>query len=454
MNEEKMGSKKILPLLVEFSIPAMIGMVVNAIYNMVDRMFIGNAPELGSTGLAAVSITYPIVLIMMAVGLMIGVGGATRFSICLGQGKKELAAKYLGNALTLAIVFGIVFMVVGVFTMDSVLQLLGASEEVFPHAQSYLSIIFYGAVFQCVSMAGNNFSRAQGNPKNAMISQLIGALFNILFDYIFIVEMGWGMRGAALATVGGLALSAIWQVSFLFSDRTIIKVTLTLMRLQLEKVFSILKTGLPAFLMQISNSVLSIVLNIVLLQFGGDIALSAIGIVTSVQTLMLMPLYGLMQGQQPLVSYNYGKKDFSRMRETMKFANIGSLIIAGIGFISIQLFSVQIVMMFNQEVEVVALASNAMRIFFLVLPCVGLQIMGANFFQAVGEVKLASFFNLLRQIILLIPLIILFAYLFGLYGVFFAVPCADLISMIITRVKVRSQMQQVKMECCETKPVS
>ncbi|MGN1182849.1 MAG: MATE family efflux transporter [Faecalibacillus sp.] len=185
-NDERMKTKNILPLLIEFSIPAMIGMLVNAIYNIVDRMFIGNSPELGSIGLAGISICYPVTLIIMALSLMVGMGGATRFSISLGEGHREEAGMYMGNALSLTVIFGFIFMILGNVFLEPLLKVLGASQTVLPYAKSYLSIILYGAVFQCVAMAGNNFSRAQGNPKNAMISQMLGAIFNIVFDYVFI----------------------------------------------------------------------------------------------------------------------------------------------------------------------------------------------------------------------------------------------------------------------------
>jgi Na+-driven multidrug efflux pump len=262
-NDDKMGTKKVLPLLVEFSIPAIIGMLVNAIYNIVDRMFIGNAPELGSVGLAGISICYPVTLVLMAISLMIGMGGATRFSIALGQGKKEEAGKYMGNGLTLTIILGFLFMILGNLFLAPMLRLLGASKTVLPYAESYLSIILYGAVFQCVAMAGNNFSRAQGNPKNAMISQLIGAGFNILFDYILICLLHMGMEGAALATIGGQLLSALWQLAFLFGKRTIISLNISLLKLKLSVSKQIIQTGIPAFLMQISNSVLNIILDLV-----------------------------------------------------------------------------------------------------------------------------------------------------------------------------------------------
>lgn len=244
---DKMGTKKILPLLVEFSIPAIIGMLVNAIYNIVDRMFIGNAPELGSVGLAGISICYPVTLVLMAISLMIGMGGATRFSIALGQGKKEDAGMYMGNGLTLTIILGLIFMILGNLFLDPMLKILGASKTVLPYAESYLSIILYGAVFQCVAMAGNNFSRAQGNPKNAMISQLIGAGFNILFDYILIMKMNMGMQGAAIATIGGQFLSMIWQLCYLCSNRSLIKLDLEHLRLKAKYSIDIIKTGIPAF---------------------------------------------------------------------------------------------------------------------------------------------------------------------------------------------------------------
>ena len=233
------------------------------------------------------------------------------------------------------------------------LRLLGASKTVLPYAENYLSIILYGAVFQCIAMAGNNFSRAQGNPKNAMISQLIGAGFNILFDYILICIFHMGMKGAAFATIGGQFLSALWQLAFLFGKRTIIPLNTTLLKLQLNISKQIIQTGIPAFLMQISNSVLNIILNASLVKYGGDLALSAIGIVTSIQTLILMPITGLMQGQQPLISYNYGALKMDRVKETLKYAIIGATMIALIGFIAVQFFTKSIVYMFNDEADVV-----------------------------------------------------------------------------------------------------
>ena len=436
MNKARMENGKILPLLVELSVPAMIGMIVNAIYNIVDRMFIGNAPQLGSLGLAGITISFPVTLILMALSLMAGVGGATRFSIALGAKEDDQAKYYQGNALMITILFGLFFMIFGNIFMNPILEVLGASQQVLPYARSYLSIILYGAVFQCVAMCGNNFSRAQGNAKNAMISQMLGAGFNILFDYILIVQFHMGMEGAALATIGGQFLSMVWQLSYLFGKRSLIQCKREHMKLKFEYAFMIMKTGLPAFLMQMSTSLLNIVINGTLGKYGGDTAISTVGIITSVQTLMLMPLTGMTQGQQPIISYNYGAKQYHRVKETLKYTIIGSTIIVVVGFSVIQLLPETIISMFNQEKEIIDLGRIALRIWFICLPLVGCQTMCANFFQAIGMVKQSSFLNLLRQCLLLIPLILILSYMIGLYGVFIAVPIADILAFMITMILI------------------
>ena len=432
MNDERMESKNVLPLLIEFSVPAIIGMLVNAIYNVVDRMFIGNAPGLGAVGIAGITISYPITLVLMAISLMIGVGGATRFSISLGMKKKDHAAIYQGNAIILTVIFGIIFTIVGNIFINPILEILGSSKQVLPYASDYLSIILFGAVFQCIAICGNNFSRAQGNPKNAMISQLIGAGFNILFDYILIMKLHMGMQGAAIATIGGQFLSMIWQLCYLCSNRSLIKLNIEHLKLKVNYALDIVKTGIPAFLMQMANSVLNFILNGTLGKYGGDIAISAVGIITSFQTICQMPLTGLMQGQQPLVSYNFGAVKYNRVKETLKYAIIGGTIIAVIGFLAVEIFPETIIKMFNSEKDVVALGTKAIRIWFICLPLLGAQIMMANYFQCIGKIKVASVLNLLRQVIILIPMILLLSTVIGLDGIFMAVPIADFTAFVIT----------------------
>lgn len=443
--EHRLGTEKIPRLLMEFSIPAIIGMMVNGIYNIVDRIFIGNDPGLGSLGLAAVSITYPITLVLLAFSLMVAVGGSTIFSISLGKNEEHKAQHFLGNAVTLAIILGTFFMIFGNLFIEPLLTFLGASPDVLPYAEDYLRIILFGAVFQTVAITLNNFARADGSPRVSMFSMLIGAGFNIIFDYIFIVKLGWGMDGAAYATIGGQFLSMIWQLNYFLRGRS--NVSLILKNMLPKKIYvtAILSIGIPAFMLQIANSILNIILNTTLVDYGGDVAVSVAGIITSAVTLIVMFVSGLIQGMQPITSFNYGARKGDRVKEVLKWGTIIGGVITTIGFLVIQLFPEAVVMVFNQEPAVVELGVPAIRIWVLAFPLVGIQIVWANYFQAIGEVRLASFLNLMRQIIVLIPLIFIFSHLFGLYGIYFAVPTADLIAFGITSYFFRRQFKKDRM---------
>lgn len=440
--ENRLGTEKIPRLLMEFSIPAIIGMMVNGIYNIVDRIFIGNAPDLGSLGLAAVSITYPITLVLLAFSLMVAVGGSTIFSISLGKNEEHKAQHFLGNAVAIAIILGTIFMIFGNLFIEPLLSFLGASPDVLPYAEDYLRIILFGAVFQSVAITLNNFARADGSPRISMISMLIGAGFNIVFDYIFIVQLGWGMAGAAYATIGGQFLSMLWQLNYFLRGRSNVSLKLKNMLPQKIYVTAILSIGIPAFMLQIANSILNIILNTTLVSYGGDVAVSVAGIITSAVTLIVMFVSGLIQGMQPITSFNYGAKKGDRVKEVLKWGTIIGGVITTIGFLVIQLFPEAVVMLFNQEPDVVELGVPAIRIWVLGFPLVGIQIVWANYFQAIGEIRLASFLNLMRQIIVLIPLIFIFSRLFGLYGIYFAVPTADLIAFGITSYFFRNQFKK------------
>lgn len=443
--ENRLGTEKIPRLLMEFSIPAIIGMMVNGIYNIVDRIFIGNAPDLGSLGLAAVSITYPVTLVLLAFSLMVAVGGSTIFSISLGKNEEHKAQHFLGNAVAIAIILGTIFMIFGNLFIEPLLSFLGASPDVLPYAEDYLRIILFGAVFQSVAITLNNFARADGSPRISMISMLIGAGFNIVFDYIFIVQLGWGMAGAAYATIGGQFLSMLWQLNYFLRGRSNVSLKLKNMLPQKIYVTAILSIGIPAFMLQIANSILNIILNTTLVGYGGDVAVSVAGIITSAVTLIVMFVSGLIQGMQPITSFNYGAKKGDRVKEVLKWGTIIGGVITTIGFLAIQLFPEAVVMLFNQEPAVVELGVPAIRIWVLAFPLVGIQIVWANYFQAIGEVRLASFLNLMRQIIVLIPLIFIFSRLFGLYGIYFAVPTADLIAFGITSYFFRNQFKKDRM---------
>ena len=380
-------------------------------------------------------------LVLLAFALMVGVGGSTRFSISLGKKENEKAKFFLGNGVTLAIMAGLLFMILGNVFIEPILRILGASSAVLPYATDYLSVILYGAVFQSVAMALNNFSRADGNPRNSMISMMIGAGFNIIFDYIFIVQMGWGMKGAAYATIGGQFLSMTWQLAYFLGPKANVQLAVQNMKLKAAYVKDILTTGIPAFLLQIANSVLNIVINASLVAYGGDIAISVAGIITSATTIIIMMVSGLIQGLQPIISYNTGADRTDRVKEALKIASIIGGIISTIGFLVFQFYPEFVITLFNQETAVVDLGVNAIRIWTAAFPLVGIQIVWASYFQAVGKVRLASFLNLARQIIFLIPLILILSPIFELNGIYVSVPLAEGLAFVVTFIFLKSQFK-------------
>ncbi|MDF2596567.1 MAG: family efflux transporter [Clostridia bacterium] len=431
-NINPLGQEKVSKLLVKFSIPAIIGMMVNALYNVVDRIFIGNSADLGSNGLAGITIGFPIMIILLAIGILFGVGGATLFSIRLGEKQQDKAENVLGNAFILLIIAGFAFMVIGQIFLKPILSAFGASEAVLPYATEYMRVIFFGAIFQVVSMGLNNFIRADGNPKIAMLTMFLGAGINILLDPLFIFVFKMGMTGAALATILAQAISTIWVVAYFFGKKSRNKLKLKYMKLRFSIVSKITSLGLPGFSMQVAASLLNMVLNKSLFLYGGDIAISSMGIINSLQTILLMPIIGLNQGLQPIVSYNFGAKQYDRIKTAVKLAITASTVIVVLGYAAIILFPEQLIALFNQEPELIAFGSDALLKWFLFLPIIGFQIICANFFQAIGRPKSSMLLTLSRQLIVLIPAIIIFPKIWGINGLFYAAPFADLVSALLT----------------------
>ncbi len=427
-----LGEEKISKLLIKFSIPAIVGMLVSALYNIVDRIYIGNAPELGANGLAGITIGFPLMLIMLAIGVLFGVGGATLFSIRLGQKREVDAEKVLGNAFVMLVVSGIIYMILGQIFLVPLLKLFGASPTVLPYSIDYMRVIFFGSVFQIVSMGLNHFIRADGSPKIAMMTMFIGAGINIVLDPIFIFGFGMGMMGAALATIIAQGVSALWVVLHFLSKHSKAKLQVKNLILDSAIVKKVVSLGLPGFLLQLASSLLNTLLNRNLYIYGGDIAVSGMGVINSIQTLMLMPIIGLNQGVQPIISFNFGAKQFDRVKEAIKLAITVATSIVVVGFIITRLFPELLVSMFNRDAELLVFGTMAISSWFMMLPVVGFQIIAANFFQAIGRSKSAMFLTLTRQIIFLIPAVIFFPQFWGVEGLLYAAPFADLLAAILT----------------------
>lgn len=443
---DRLGEEKITKLLIEFSVPATVGMLVNALYNIIDRMYIGNSPDLGTLGIAGITIGFPMTLVMMALAMLCGIGGASMFSIYLGEKRPEESEKYLGNAVTMLIFFSSIFTIIGLLFLQPLLHLFGASPEVMPYAEEYMEIVLWGSVFQGLSMGLNNFIRADGSPKIAMVSMFLGAGFNIVFDPIFIYVFRWGMTGAALATVGGQILTMIWTVSYFSGKRCSHRIRLLNMKPEWHLIHKIISTGAPSFLTQLGNSLLNILLNKGLIIYGGDIAVSGIGVINSIQTFILMPVFGITQGAQPIIGYNYGAGKIKRVKEGLKWAILFATVIVVIGWLITRIFPVALVGLFSRDPELAAFGGPAISIWFLSLPLVGFQIVSASYFQAVGKARSAIFLSSTRQLILLIPAVIFLPKLFGLNGILYAAPLADFLSSGITGIWLWLELKHLNLQ--------
>ena len=316
--------------------------------------------------------------------------------------------------------------------MRPLLTTFGASETILPYSVEYMRIIFFGAVFQVVSMGLNNFIRADGNPRIAMLTMFMGAGLNTLLDPLFIIVFKMGMAGAALATIIAQCVSAIWVVGYFIGPRSKNKLKSKYMRLKLPVVTRIISLGVPGFSLHLVNSLLNVVLNKNLLFYGGDIAISGMGVINSLMTILLMPVLGLRQGLQPIVSFNYGAKKFERVTTAVKLAIMAATAIVIVGYIATRLFPVQMISLFNSEPELIEFGTSALLSWFLCLPIVGFQIIASSYFQCIGRSMTAMFLTLTRQVIFLIPAIIVFARVWGIKGLLYAAPFADTCSVLIT----------------------
>lgn len=430
---QQLGEERIGSLLVRFSIPAIVGMLVNALYNVIDRIFVGQG--IGSLGIAGVTIGFPMMIIQMAFGMLIGIGANSLISIRLGEKKKDEAEVIMGNAVVLLVALSVLLTVLGLIWLDPLLKAFGASRQVLPYARDYMSVILYGAIVQSISFGMNNFIRADGSPKTAMATMLISALLNAVFAPVFIFWFGWGMKGAAWATVVAQAVGAIWVLLYFTGKSSLLKIRLRNLRLQPAIIGGILAIGSAPFLMQLAAGGISVLINKSLEHYGGDLAISAFGLVSSIAMLILMPIFGINQGAQPIIGYNYGAEKFNRVKKTLNLAIIAATFITVTGFFIIQLFPEQIISLFNREDRaLIQLGAQALRIVLIMLPVIGFQVVGASYFQAIGRPLEAMLLSLSRQVLILIPAVLILPGFFQLQGILYAGPVADILSSIITGV--------------------
>ena len=433
---QDMGTGSVKKLMVQMAIPAVVAQVINLLYNVVDRIYIGHIPEIGGLALTGVGLFTPILMLLTAFAMLAGSGGAPRAAIAMGQGDKEKAEKIMANCFTVLLLLAVVLTVVFYFTAPTLLRLFGASDATLPYAVQYSRIYILGSVFVLMVMGMNTFVTTQGFAKISMLTTVIGAAINILLDPIFIFVLKLGVTGAALATILSQAISAVWILRFLTGKKTILKLRPRNMLLVPNIILPCLGLGLSSFVMVSTESILSISFTSSLARYGGDVAVGAMTVLTSINQLVSMPLSGICQGGQPLISFNYGARKLDRVKEAFLcqfFACVGYTTVFWILLMVAPGFFAGI---FTSDAALVEYTSWALRIFLAGAFSVGFQISCQQTFVALGQAKICLFMACLRKLILLIPLIFILPHFFAdkAFAVFLAEPVSDILAALITLV--------------------
>ncbi len=429
-----LGQGSVGKLLLRLALPAIVAQVINVLYNMVDRMYIGHIEGVGADALTGVGVTMPLILAISAFAALVSMGGAPRASIMLGRGDKEGAEQTLGNCTTMLLVVAAVLTAVVLAWGERILLLFGASENTVGYAWDYMRIYALGTVFVQLALGLNAFINAQGYATMGMLTVLIGAVLNIVLDPVFIFALGMGVRGAALATVLSQAVSSIWVVRFLTSERSFLRIRRACLRLRAQVVLPCVALGVSPFIMQFTESVLSVCFNTSLLKYGGDMAVGAMTILSSAMQFCMLPLQGLTQGAQPIVSFNYGARKMERVNRAFVLLLAACLSFSTLLW-AVAMFAPQVyASIFTDDPALIAYSCDVMRVYMAASLLFGAQLACQQTFIALGNAKISVFLALLRKVILLIPLIFLLPPFFQdkVFAVFLAEPVADTIAVTVT----------------------
>lgn len=438
-----LGTDSIPRLIWMFSLPAIVGLMINASYNFVDRIFVGNG--VGAIGLAGLVVSFPSAVIQMAFGMMIGVGGSVNFAVSLGQGRVYRAERILTNSLVLVTVITLVLVVFQFIFLEEILTLFGATETIMPYAKQYLGITLMGSIFFMANMTMNNFIRASGFPKIAMFTMLIGAITNTILDPIFIFVLDKGIAGAAMATVFAQMVAFLWAAWFFVSKKAPYRVRSKFLAISPKIAKMICFIGLAPFLIQLCNSFVQTILNKALVGYGGDLAISAMGVAMSTAMLMFMIVIGLCEGAQPVIGFNLGAKNYKRITKIYRLTTLLSTVVFVISWILIQLFADHIVAVFDpNDEELIRVGSQALKTITLLLPFIGLSTSTSFFLQAVKSPRLSAFLAVSRQLIFLVPSVIILPKYIGLAGVFYALPLSDFLAFLLAIPMMSYQLRKFK----------
>lgn len=421
-------------LLVKLSVPAIIGMLVMSLYNIVDAIFIGRG--VGTLGIAGVSITYPIQMIVGAVGQMFGIGGGSLLSRSLGAKDYDTANKTLGNVIFAVLIIAVPISVLGSIYIEPLLRVFGASPAIMPYAKSYLQIILFGIPVHSVAMGLNNLARSEGKAKIAMTTMILSAVINIILDALFIFQFKMGIKGAALATVIAYCIAALFLILHFSNSKSLLHLKLKDIRYHHGIQKSIAAVGSASFVRQSAMSFVFILMNNSLGHYGGDISIAVYGVILRLIMLIFTPLMGIAQGFQPIAGYNYGAKNYHKMKDAFKITTWAATGIAILGTILLMSIPQTLLRLFSNDTLLLEQGRVALRYVVIAFPCVGMILTGATLFQAMGKATQTFILTLSRQFLLLIPLVLILPKLFQLNGVWFAFPVADFLSFLITIIMV------------------
>lgn len=431
--ENKLGYEPIRPLLFKMAIPTVLAQLVNLLYNIVDRMYVGRIPETGSLSLAGLGVTMPIIMLVSAFAMLAGMG-ASRAAIAMGKGDNDEAERYLGNSAMLLIIFSVLLGSVFYIFREKILLLFGASQNTLPYASDYISIYLIGTVFVQITLGLNMFITNQGFTKISMATICIGAILNIALDPVFIYGLHMGVKGAALATIISQAVSAVWVIAFLSGKKTILKIKPKNMRLSGEIVISILSLGVSPFIMQATECLIQLTFNNGMLKYGNDMYVALMSVLFSLTQLIWLPLSGVAQGAQPIIGYNYGAKQFDRVKSAFKLQLTISLVFSFVVTAFVLIFPKVFVGMFTNDSALLDIAGNSTRVYIAGMLIMGAQSACQQTFLALGEAKISLFLACLRKIILLIPLALILPKIgnLGVWGLFLAESVSDVLAASTT----------------------
>ena len=430
-------------LLLKYSLPAVTGTVVSALYNIIDSIVIGHAiPD--PNVVAGIAVTFPVMTLATALGMLIGAGAATRVSIVLGQKDHRRAEIILGNSVQLSIIIGIIYASCFAIFIEPILMMFGASTATLPYAREFILWVLPGMVLINLTFSYNNVMRASGYPTKAMYTNMIGAILNAILAPLFLFGFNWGIRGAALATDISMMITCIWVMSHFFNRRNTLHFTRGTFRFDWSVIRSVLYIGMAPFLINVCGSLINAIVNNSLLRYGGDNAIAAVVVFNRFVTIFVFIVIGICQGMQPILGYNYGAGKHDRLFRTLRLAAVTAVIITTIGCIAAHIWPSQISGMFMTDDEQISEAVNCLRIATISFWMVGFQIIATNFFQSLGMAGKAVFLSLTRQIIFMVPLLFILPPIFGLNGVWSAFPISDVIATIVASVMLIWQIRRIR----------